>query len=148
MLFLVFSHFSNAQSHDKNGKIHGKWKFYNEESKQLIFEGYYNHGIKEGVFISYHSNNKIKDENLFKNNLFNGLQKTYDEKGVLIWTCNYAKGIKHGIETYYYSNGKLKATINYSKGVIDGMQKHYSVDGQVIKFKQARKQTIHRSAKE
>ena len=55
-LFLIVTSLVNAQDinqFDESGKRHGLWKKYFEETKQLRYEGQFNHGKEVGEFKFY-----------------------------------------------------------------------------------------------
>lgn len=119
---------------DKDGNKHGFWVYYDLGSNAKVFQGEYVHGKKNGFFKSFYKSGNVRHENNFKMNVFHGVQRSYNEKGVLLWLCEYQEGTKHGIEKIFYNNGKLKIQINYSNGKIDGNQKYYDKNGYLLPF--------------
>lgn len=113
---------------DTNGKKHGAWQVTVQGA--VVFEGNYNHGLKEGEFKTYnHDSHKLENWNNFSNDKFHGLQKKY-EGGILLWEANYTNGIKVGIETQYHANGNKKAELTYSStGELEGNISVYDENG-------------------
>lgn len=79
---------------DKNGRKQGRWLFFGKDSKglknkllkfnQIVTDGHYTDGVKNGIWKSYHQNtNKIKSEVNYVFGEINGKVKLYNEKGKL-----------------------------------------------------------------
>ena len=67
------------QGKDKKGK---RYKFY--KNNQIVEDGYYVNGKKNGVWKAYHSTGKVENEIKFVNDEPNGPAKFYSEEGKLI----------------------------------------------------------------
>ena len=72
---------------------------------QLILEEFYENGLREGVYNSWHSN---------------GIKKT---------TVNYNKGEFDGIYKELQANGNIGREIYYNNGLVNGDANIYSTDG-------------------
>ena len=83
--------------------LHGTYKVYNKHD-QLIEQGQYYHGIKEGMW------------------------SAWDTKGLKTFECSYKDGLKEG-EAYYFDNGKLTTKEHYKGGRLHGDVIHYLPDG-------------------
>jgi hypothetical protein len=83
--------------------LHGGYKVFNQKD-QLIEQGHYHHGIKEGLW------------------------SMWDTKGLKTFECNYKDGLKDG-EAFYFSAGKLTIKENYKNGRLHGEVVHFLPDG-------------------
>ena len=128
-IFLAFSFVYSQNGVDNQGRKHGPWQVNIQNVK--VFEGTYNHGLREGVFKTYYAETgNIENWNNFKNNKFHGIQKVFSENTILLWKANYVNGIKTGIETKYYTNGNKKAELTYnSLGELVGNIKVFDESG-------------------
>ena len=118
---------------DNFGNKQGLWIFFNEEyANGVVQKGYYKDGKKDGEWIVYYPNGKIKSKAIYRNNRIYGSVISYypngniQEKGV--WKGN--KWV--GEYFYYYENGKIKYHWNYNeRGKRDGEQYYYYDNGQL-----------------
>jgi len=69
-------------SYNKEGKIHGSWVSFHENSKPDE-NGQYDNDIKTGTWKEFHKNGKLKGEGKYKN-----------DKKVGIWKMHYYNGIE------------------------------------------------------
>ncbi len=94
-----FSYYRSKQVSRKipydNGKIHGVYKEYFDESGFTRIEIYYEHGVRKGPIKVYFENGKIYIDGYYVNDLPHGKWIVYNEDGT----------IKKELE---YINGKLK----------------------------------------
>lgn len=90
----------------KNGEETGLWKWFTKDSI-LTTIGFYNEGKREGLFTSYYKNEKIKYENVYKNDSLFLRKSAYNIKGEI--TLSEGIGEVHG----YYGDGKLEQTSNF-----------------------------------
>src|SRR5690606_160107 len=67
-----------------NNKMDGLWKFTNPKTNQLIQQGNFDQGEKEGTWIVYHPNKQKRIEAEYNNNQLNGSYREYDMEGNLI----------------------------------------------------------------
>ncbi|WP_244533798.1 toxin-antitoxin system YwqK family antitoxin [Flavobacterium granuli] len=144
---------------DSNGKKHGLWKGFYEESKRPRYEGTFEHGKEIGLFNFYddtkaksiiatrefnvHDNsaytifydqakNKVSEGKLV-NKLFEGQWKYYHQASSTIMTVeNYKNGKLEGLRSVFYPNGKIAEETNYKNNLKDGLYKKYSDNGIVL----------------
>lgn len=64
-----------------NGRKHGTWREYYDDSGSVMIEENFRHGIHEGRFASYHPNGKLCSEGHFQNGLREGDFRVFDETG-------------------------------------------------------------------
>jgi antitoxin component YwqK of YwqJK toxin-antitoxin module len=99
-------------------------------------------GYKQGKWVWFYPDGKIKKEGFYKNDLENGYFKDYDEEGNLISTSKYVDGVlqedvaelaKLDIKTEYYPNGKVKIMASYKDDVPEGVRREYDEEGNIVK---------------
>lgn len=163
VILLLFINFSFAQSDtnklDENGKKHGVWKGYFEESKRLRYEGTFEHGKEIGTFNYYDDTKAVniigvrifnaKDNSAYttfydqKKNIVSegkvidklkdGIWKYYHEASKVIMTQeNYKLGKIDGLKTIYYKDGKIAEETNYINGIKNGVYKNFSEKGVLL----------------
>lgn len=145
---------SFSENYDDNGKQHGLRKGY-FKSGRLRFVQNYNHGNKEGEYLSYYENGQLESKKNYRNDTeyvdgpalefyengkpkvigtgVNGLKqgewKYYNAEGQLIKVSNYVDGQEFG-STEYYNDGIIK-----SEQIFEGDKlkiiKYYSEDGKI-----------------
>jgi len=145
---------------DSEGKRHGVWKKYFPGSKQLRYEGQFEHGQEVGIFKFYCEDCKdqpmvVKDFNnegnvaevkyytakgkLVSQGLMNGKERVgewlyFQEKSKDVMTREmYVEGKLHGDKITYYLNGKVTEEMHYENGSIEGPNNYYSPDGVLLK---------------
>lgn len=152
----------DANQFDDNGLRHGVWKKNFEGTKQLRYEGEFNHGKEIGVFKFYKLVKKksvltatkefsAEDDSAYVKFL-SSLGKTISEgkmigkKYVGKWTYyhnrssqimtleNYDQnGLLQGEKLVYYKTGKLAEKALYKDGKLEGVSEWYSDKGVVLK---------------
>ena len=125
---------------DGNNLKQGHWIYYNDVKKlpdyrpnQKVEEGDYIDNRKNGNWIAYYSNDKVKHELTYQNNRPNGYAIFYHKNGNKseegIWKNN--KWV--GEYKYYYENGQIAYDWNYNEsGKREGEQKYYHENGQLM----------------
>ena len=163
LIFLLFFNLIFGQSDfnklDANGKKHGLWKGFFDESKRLRFEGTFDHGIENGIF-KFYDDTRAADiiatrtfsergtvaENVFydqkKNIISQG--KTINRKNEGQWryfhknskdirtTENYKNGKLHGNRKVFYIGNIIAEEVNYLDGKRNGLLKIYTIKGIVM----------------
>ena len=161
-LFLLSGVFALAQDYnklDENGKKHGLWKGFYEESKRLRYEGTFEHGKEVGLFkffddtkkgdviatrdfsandgsaytIFYDQKKNIVSEGKEVGKLREGQWKYYHKASkVLMSTENYKNGKLQGLKTVYYPNAKVAEEMTYQNGSREGNYKKYGQNGTLL----------------
>ena len=165
MLVLIFLNVfciraqNNFNKLDEKGKKNGPWKGIYEDTKNLKYEGTFEHGKEVGLFIFF-DNTKTKkviatrefnpkdnsaytifyDQNKNKvsegkvvNKLFEGRWNYYHKASKAIMTIeNYANGKLEGLRSVFYPNGKIAEVINFKDNLKEGICKRYTENGIVI----------------
>lgn len=145
---------------DKAGKRHGLWKKFYPNTKQLRYEGEFDHGKEVGTFKFYCEecgDNPTTTKN-FKANSDIALVKYYTIKGKVVsegemkgkdrigeWVYfqklsnnimskeTYVAGKMDGVQLTYYPNGKVTEEITYVNGIKQGNNNYYSPEGVLLK---------------
>ncbi|WP_298894603.1 toxin-antitoxin system YwqK family antitoxin [uncultured Psychroserpens sp.] len=148
---------------DSNGKRHGVWKKYFDKTKQLRYEGQFNHGKEVGTFKFYtlnkgksvlsatkefntsdnkavvkfmSSKGKLISEGQMNGKLYIGKWMYYHNKtdGILSTEFYNNRGELEGEKMVYYPNGKLAEHSNYSSGKLEGTSTWYAENGKPLKI--------------
>ncbi len=148
---------------DANGKQQGHWVIYNRMRKrkkmgytddQIIEEGKYVNGERQGIWIGYHNNGVVKYEITFKDDFPNGYAKFYYKSGSINeegyrelnkWVGKYLyyyengqiaydffydnNGERQGKQLYYHENGNIMVSGNWDSGKESGLLKEYYENG-------------------
>ncbi|WP_374960000.1 toxin-antitoxin system YwqK family antitoxin [Gilvibacter sp.] len=165
LLFFSLSAVVSAQDtvnqFDADGQRHGIWKKYYPNSKQLRYQGEFNHGKEVGTFkfycedcgaqpalvkefeagsdratLTYYS----QSGKLISTGQMDGKQKTgtwlyYHKDGKTVMTEeNYLNDLLDGPMTTFYPNGNKTETVVYKQGKKEGESRYYSPAGVEIKF--------------
>lgn len=180
LLAVIFSttHSTWAQqdtnTYDQDGKRHGHWKEYFENSpSNLKFEGNFVHGKKSGLFKFYQeglkqpvaimdfdpSSQRAKARYLTQkgrtisegeiiNEKRNGLWTYYHKNSdKVMMTENYKDGKLHGKKEVFYDNGEVAEEATYVNGELHGSRKLYSVKGVVLEDLTYRHGELHGPAR-
>jgi antitoxin component YwqK of YwqJK toxin-antitoxin module len=144
---------------DENGKKHGLWKGFYEESKRPRYEGTFNHGKEVGLFqffddtkagtviatrdfsandnscytTFYNQKNNKVSEGKVVNKQFDGEWKYYHENSPMVMTTEfYVNGKLNGVRKVFYKSGKIAEETTYKSGVKDGVYKSYAENDVVL----------------
>ena len=109
----------------KIGNKDGEMKEYDLYTKELIFEGEYLNGKRNGKGKEYNEGHKLIFEGEYKNGKKYGQGKEYDENGQLLFEGEYLYGEKNGKGKEYDENGKIKFVGDYLNGKRNGRAKEY-----------------------
>ena len=165
MLVLIFLNVfciraqNNFNKLDEKGNKNGPWKGIYEDTKNLKYEGTFEHGKEVGVFtffdniktkkviatrefnpkdnsaytIFYDQNKNKVSEGKVVNKLFEGRWNYYHKASKAIMTIeNYANGKLEGLRSVFYPNGKIAEEINFKDNLKEGICKRYTENGIVI----------------
>lgn len=144
---------------DDQGKKHGLWKGFYEESKRPRYEGVFEHGKEIGVFkfyddtkagtiiatrefnikdtscytIFYNQKSNKVSEGMVINKQFEGEWKYYHENSPQIMTLEYyVNGKLNGIRRVFYKSGKVAEETSYKNGYKEGSYKKYAENGMLL----------------
>lgn len=147
---------------DDVGNRHGLWKKYFDKTKELRYEGKFDHGKEIDTFKFYTLNNEksvLSAVKVFNPNNNMASVKFLSSKGKLIsegimngksyfgkWTYYHNisnavlsteyyndKGTLEGEKIVYYANGQIAEMSNYKDGKLEGVSKWYSENGKLLK---------------
>jgi len=145
---------------DANGKRHGIWKKNFDDSKQLRYEGEFNHGKEIGVFKFYCLECKSQPEIIKTFNNQDNIAEVqfFSKKGKLLsqgkmdgknrigeWIYyhsksngimtkeNYVNGKLDGLKTTYFPNNQLAEELMYVNEIKEGINNYYSPTGVLLK---------------
>lgn len=162
IIFLCVDAFSQSEINqmDAQGQRHGLWKKIYPGTKQVRYEGTFEHGKEIGEFKFYCEDCKdkpsvikqfnAKDDTVVvkyftvKDKLVSeGKMKDKDRIGEWVYYHknskevmtreNYQNGKLHGKVITYYPNGKITEEIDYKNGIKEGPNNYYSPDGVLLK---------------
>ncbi|MCK8479605.1 toxin-antitoxin system YwqK family antitoxin [Psychroserpens algicola] len=147
---------------DENGKRHGIWRKYFDKTKQLRYEGQFDHGKEIDTFRFYtlnrgksvlsatkvfnlnddtasvkflSSKGKLISEGQMKGKLYIGKWVYYHNKSEAVMSTEYynESGELDGEKFVYYPNGKTAEKSNYSNGKLHGESIWYAENGNILK---------------
>jgi antitoxin component YwqK of YwqJK toxin-antitoxin module len=113
-----------------NRQNEGEWKYYQEESKELMTQEFYINGKLNGVRKVFFIGGNIAEEATYKNGAKNGSYKKYTEKGIVLEESNFKDGKYDGLAVFRDSEGRLSSKGPFVNGEKKGMWEFY-VDGKL-----------------
>ena len=160
-----------VNQYDSNGERHGRWTKNFDGTKQIRYEGQFEHGKEIGEFKYYQMVGKrsllaatksfdtdgsaytiflslkgmpISEGRMVGKN-YVGEWKYYHKNSDQLMTLeNYNQdGQLDGIRTVFYQNGSKAEELNYTSGQLNGSAVYYSEDGTVIKRYQYENDQLH-----
>ena len=105
-----------------------KGKEYKSKNKQLLFEGDFIHGKKNGIGKEYNKKLNVIFEGEYKNGKRNGNGKEYIENK-LTFEGEYKNGLRNGIGKLFYKDGSLQFKGEYKNGEKNGKGTEYNYGG-------------------
>lgn len=115
----------------KNSRKEGLWIEYycNDKLKSKIN---YIHNRPNGDAIFYHKNGNIKEQGAWKSNRWVGAYKLYYPNGQVRQAFNFNEsGKREGKQAYYHENGQVQIVGNWSGGSESGEIKEYYANGEL-----------------
>jgi antitoxin component YwqK of YwqJK toxin-antitoxin module len=109
-----------------NKLFEGQWKYYHQNSKEVMTIENYKNGKLEGLRTVFYPSTKIAEETNYSNGLKNGLYKKYSEKdAVVLEESNYKNGEYDGLAIYRDPLGNIVAQGKYVNGKKKGIWQFY-----------------------
>ena len=109
-----------------NKLFEGQWKFYHQNSKEVMTIENYKNGKLEGLRTVFYPSTKIAEETNYSNGKKNGLYKKYSEKdAVVLEESNYKNGEYDGLAIYRDPLGNIVAHGKYVNGKKKGIWQFY-----------------------
>jgi len=137
----------NINAFDENGKRHGKWKKYYDDTKKIRYKGQFNHGKEVGVFEFYHKEPKGKHPSCIKIFALDSdiaLVKYYTSNGVFLSEGKMKGKQRVGTWSSYERNtGVLIEKEEYKDGMLNGTKISYYKDGKVLKTEEFKNDLSH-----
>jgi len=117
----------------------GQWKLTakdknlsNYRPDQVVEEGFYKDGLKEGKWTKYYNNNRVEHVLTFKSNKLDGLATFYYKNGKKKEEGIWKKNRWIGDYKYFFKNGNLRNEWKYNEtGKRTGVQKYYHENGKL-----------------
>jgi len=109
-----------------NKLFEGQWKYYHQNSKEVMTIENYKNGKLEGLRTVFYPSTKIAEETNYSNGKKNGLYKKYSEKdAVVLEESNYKNGEYDGLAIYRDPLGNIVAQGKYVNGKKKGIWQFY-----------------------
>lgn len=100
------------------GKVlHGPFEKFDRDG-YLLTKGTFNHGLKTGVWLNWHTNGKIAQQCSWKDGYRIGRFVEYYPSGAMLKTGNFKRGKFHRTVTYFAPDGTIIREEKYVKGKI------------------------------
>ena len=130
-----------------NKQLEGEWKYYHEDSPQLMAQEFYTNGKLNGTRKVYYKNGNIAEEMIYKNGVKEGLYKNFAENGFVLEEALYKNGEYDGQATFRNTANKITAQGFFKNGKKVGVWKilekdalkDVNMDKQVKKFQKRSK---------
>jgi antitoxin component YwqK of YwqJK toxin-antitoxin module len=104
-----FWYYNGRINHNQGGfsgkLLHGKYEVFDNQQRLLTMGSFLN-GLKEGSWIRWNINGKMKESCSFKKGKLEGILKTYTITGDLLTESNYKNDLLEG-KSRYYRNGTV-----------------------------------------
>jgi len=165
-----------VNQYDENGERHGTWRKTFEGTKQLRYEGQFEHGKEIGLFKFYQkvgratklaATKEFNSENTLADTKFYTLAGKVMSEGVMDGKSYVGKwvyyhknsdqpmtvehyndhGVLHGMKKVYYNTGQLSEEVTYDNGKREGQEKHYALNGTLVKLYHYQNDELHGETK-
>ena len=110
----------------------GPWKYYHEDSQQIMTAEFYVSGKLEGVKKVFYPSGKLAQETVYKNGLKEGLDKRYSENGTIIEESNYKNNEFDGLAIFRSPSNVVVAKGLFVKGKKSGIWE-FNTNGKISK---------------
>ena len=116
-----------------NKKDNSAYTMFYNQSNNLVSEGKVVNKLYEGVWKYYHENSKeIMTLENYVNGKLEGVRSVFYPNGKLAETTNYSKGIKSGAYKKYTVEGIVLEESNYKSGQFDGKAIYRDPKGNIV----------------
>lgn len=103
---------------------------YYTDSGQLVAQGRMQDQKRTGLWTTYHKGGQsIMAEEPYKDDLLDGIKKTYYPDGTLAESCPFVRGKRQGLCSYYGPGGQLIKTFTYDKDQLHGPVEFFDLTG-------------------
>jgi antitoxin component YwqK of YwqJK toxin-antitoxin module len=122
------------KSNYENCKRNGMTWWYNIEKKDVLKSKVnFVDDKEEGVYTSYHDNEKVKLTVNYTHGQKDGVQKVYYDNGQLGEEIKYVKGRRDGLFVEWDIEGFKSSEVMYKNNYKVGLKKYYDHDGKVTR---------------
>lgn len=120
-VFLLISNLITAQNKtDRQGRRQGQWIEYHDNGK-VKSKGDFKNGLPVGEFLYYSESGRLQAKNVFAENGMDVVTEIYSEKGKVVATGFYKNKKRDGEWRYFDENEDVMILVeNYSFGVLNG----------------------------
>lgn len=94
--------------------------FYNDKKKNLAFVVKYKNNKRNGSFLYFHYNKKVKKAGFYKDNCFDKILVEYNKFGQSVGISNYSNCELNGAYVRFSSTGEFHFICNFKNGKKDG----------------------------
>lgn len=127
---------------DRDGKVITLYEFFNDYMIDRQYVNRYNNkGLKQGTWLDFYDNGRVKSEKVFVNDTLNGYSNEFNERGEVSVSLLYNMGnlrqpeksqeIALDERNDYYPNGNLRRSGFYKGNIPIGIHKFYSENGNI-----------------
>lgn len=106
-----------------NRQYEGDWKYYHEDSPNIMTLEHYVNGKLDGVKKVFYLNGKIAEETTYKNGIKEGMYKSYAENGIVFEESNFKNGEYEGLAVFRNTDNELAGQGMFKNGKKVGMWK-------------------------
>jgi antitoxin component YwqK of YwqJK toxin-antitoxin module len=110
----------------------GEWKYYHEDSPQIMTVEHYRDGKLEGKRTVYYKSGKVAEEATYTAGVKNGPYKNCAENGTVLEEGNYKNGQLDGTVIFRTPENRLASKGPYADGIKKGLWEYYE-DGKLKK---------------
>ena len=114
------------------GKENGVSRYYHEVYGSMIAEAHMKNGKKEGEYARFYFNGNREYQAFYKNDLLNGIERTWNKEGQLLSETYYKEGKKNGAYTSWYDNGEMMAKGAFKNDLEEGKWQIFDQRGLLI----------------
>jgi len=115
-----------------NKEYVGEWKYYHEDSPQIMTIENYVNGKLNGLRSVFYPSGKIAEEINYKNGIKEGSYKNYAENGIVFEESIYKNGEYDGLAIFRSPQNVVVAKGMYAKGVKVGIWE-FNTNGKITK---------------
>jgi len=116
-----------------NKQYEGEWKYYHENSQQVMTIENYINGKLDGLRKVFYPSGKIAEEMNYKVGKKNGSYKQYAENGIVLEESNYKNGEYDGIATFRNAQNVVLSKGNFVNGKKEGIWEIMNEKGVITK---------------
>ena len=106
-----------------NRQYEGDWKYYHEDSSNIMTLEHYVNGKLDGIRKVYYPSGKIAEESTYKNGIKEGKYKSYAENGIVFEESNFKNGEYEGLAIFRNIDNQIAGQGAFKDGKKVGMWK-------------------------